>query len=222
MRVDKITTGFFKCAECNIEKPIDEFEKYKQRSAVCIKKKCISCLLHKSREYKKRHYLENIDEYKRRHAEYRIENAEQLKEYFRQRNVKDKDCLKQYRKDYYQKNKNAINKKSLEYRRNNPNAKISHSLRNRILKVLNGLSKSSNTIELLGCSIDECKSYLESKFTNSMNWENHGSCWHIDHVIPCASFDLSKQEEQRKCFHYSNLQPLTAEQNLSKGKKLLS
>jgi hypothetical protein len=53
-----------------------------------------------------------------------------------------------------------------------------------------------------------------------MTWENHGRYgWHIDHIRPCASFDLADPEQQRKCFHYTNLQPLWASENMRKGDK---
>ena len=95
------------------------------------------------------------------------------------------------------------------------------NLRNRINGALGGINKSASTQELLGCSVDEFVSYLESKFTDGMTWENRGrSGWHIDHIRPCATFDLTDPEQQRQCFHYTNLQPLWAKQNLSKGSKL--
>jgi len=117
------------------------------------------------------------------------------------------------------------------YRRNNPVARIFHlspqskrvaiNLRNRINGALSGINKSASTHELLGCSVDEFVSYLESKFTDGMTWENRGrSGWHIDHIRPCATFDLTDPEQQRQCFHYTNLQPLWAKHNLSKGSKL--
>ena len=60
--------------------------------------------------------------------------------------------------------------------------------------------------------------YLEGKFTEGMTWENHGK-WHIDHIKPCCSFNLEDEEEQKKCFHYTNLQPLWATDNLVKSGK---
>ena len=85
-------------------------------------------------------------------------------------------------------------------------------------KVLNGTLKCEDTFKLLGCSTKDWKIYLESKFVNGMNWDNYGE-WHIDHIIPCAAFDLTKPENQKKCFHYSNTQPLWAKDNLRKGDK---
>lgn len=73
------------------------------------------------------------------------------------------------------------------------------------------LSKCISSSELIGCSIDFFKEYIESKFTKGMTWENWGLYgWHIDHIIPCASFDLSNLEQQKLCFNYSNMQPLWA------------
>ena len=81
--------------------------------------------------------------------------------------------------------------------------------------------KHGTTIKLLGCNINELRFYLEGKFIDGMSWDNYGE-WHIDHIRPCASFDLTDPEQQKKCFHYTNLQPLWAEDNLSKGDKIIN
>lgn len=77
--------------------------------------------------------------------------------------------------------------------------------------------KSARTKELLGCSYEFLCAHLEAKFRDGMTWENYGTHWHIDHIKPCAKFDLTKAEEQRKCFHFSNLQPLLDWENLLKS-----
>ena len=80
--------------------------------------------------------------------------------------------------------------------------------------------KANRTHELIGCTIAELRQHLEAQFTDGMSWDNYGrNGWHIDHVRPCASFDLSDPEQQRQCFHYSNLQPLWAAENIRKGAK---
>lgn len=89
-------------------------------------------------------------------------------------------------------------------------------LRNRFYELVSKGWKSQSVLKLLGCSLEELKSYLEGKFREGMNWENHGQ-WHIDHIKPCSSFDLSKKEEREICFNYKNLQPLWALDNLVKG-----
>jgi hypothetical protein len=63
------------------------------------------------------------------------------------------------------------------------------------------------------------KDYLAFLFTEGMSWENHGASFHVDHIKPCALFDLTNPEEQKKCFHYTNLQPLTPTQNISQKDK---
>jgi hypothetical protein len=100
------------------------------------------------------------------------------------------------------------------------NYRILHSMRNRIRMAIKNNVKRGRSLELIGCSIDFLKDYLTKKFAKGMSWENHGK-WHIDHIRPCSSFDLSKKEEQEKCFHYTNLQPLWSKDNLSKGDRLV-
>lgn len=99
------------------------------------------------------------------------------------------------------------------------NYKIKVCLRGRLGMALRGSLKASNTTALLGCSIDELRFHLERQFQPGMTWENHGPVWHIDHIKTCASFDLSNPEQQKQCFHYTNLQPLWAVENLKKQKR---
>tara|TARA_B110000503_G_C7114074_1_gene399488 strand:- start:348 stop:1163 length:816 start_codon:yes stop_codon:yes gene_type:complete len=110
--------------------------------------------------------------------------------------------------------------------------RIRVNLYKRLYTALNRTNKkSASTVELLGCNVKFLKSYLESKFLPTMTWDNYGTLWHIDHIIPCASFDLSDSKQQNRCFHYSNLQPLFALTtiingveyigNLNKGDKII-
>jgi hypothetical protein len=72
--------------------------------------------------------------------------------------------------------------------------------------------------DYMGCSISYYKDYLESKFQEGMTWKNYGvNGWHIDHIIPCSAFDLTDPEEVKKCFHYTNTQPLWAKDNRKKS-----
>ena len=73
-------------------------------------------------------------------------------------------------------------------------------------------------MELSGCSKEELYTFLEAEFSEGMTWENYGK-WHVDHIRPCASFNLEDVEEQKKCFHWTNLQPLWAVDNIRKGSK---
>lgn len=98
--------------------------------------------------------------------------------------------------------------------------KLYKYLGNRMRYALRASIKLNRTPHLLGCSISDFKIYLESKFTPEMTWENYGPVWEIDHIMPCAIFDLSKPEHQRRCFHFSNLQPLLKSDNRRKSKKV--
>ena len=102
------------------------------------------------------------------------------------------------------------------------NERISLYLRARIRNALKAkASKSATTKELIGITIPELKLYLEKQFQQGMNWKNYGK-WHIDHCKPLALFNLIDPQEQKKAFHYSNLQPLWASENLHKSKKYLN
>ena len=89
-------------------------------------------------------------------------------------------------------------------------------LRRRLFGLLKGLEKSAPTEILLGCSVPQLRVHISSLFQPGMSWENYGE-WHIDHLRPLSSFDLTDPEQQKQAFHYKNLQPLWAADNLRKG-----
>ena len=99
-----------------------------------------------------------------------------------------------------------------------PKNNLIHNQRDRICKLLRGERKYNHTTDLIGCDGKVLKKFVQNQFRLNMTWDNYGE-WHIDHIRPCASFDLTKKEEQYRCFHYTNLQSLWAAENLSKGFK---
>lgn len=136
------------------------------------------------------------------------------------------DCYKQYRREYIKKLRKTLKYRiksrlyKKKYLSENKSAHIAHNLRTRIKSILikNKTGKSLSSQKLAGCSYNELKLYLQSKFKEGMSWDNYGD-WHIDHIIPCSAFDLTKEENQIKCFHYTNLQPLWAYENRRKSNK---
>ena len=130
---------------------------------------------------------------------------------------------KDRQKELQQLNKNKINARKRERekkrRQNDVDYRIKKNLRGRIYKAIKRNSKSLSTMFLIGCSIEELKTHLSSMFIEGMSWNNYGK-WHIDHIKPCDSFDLSDPTQQKECFHYSNLQPLWAIENIKKSNKL--
>lgn len=129
----------------------------------------------------------------------------------------------EYDKVYRSQNAQKFAKSKKQYdkrNKNNPQYKIKKNLRRRLHHALNDNLKLDKTMNLVGCSGQFLKKYLENQFTEEMNWNNYGSYWHIDHIVMICEFDLSKQQQQRKCFHYTNLRPLSAEDNLKKKKNI--
>jgi|DEB0MinimDraft_6_1074348.scaffolds.fasta_scaffold50213_4 hypothetical protein len=160
------------------------------------------------------------------YLKYLNKNKEKEKERIRIYNSKPENKIKnKIRKQIYMKNNKAhINSYNRTWERNrkkiDPMHSIKKNLRNRVWAALKGLSKSNKTLEILGCRVEELKKHLENKFEDGMNWDNYG-VWHVDHIIGCANFDLSDPEQQRICFHYTNLQPMWGEKNIQKGSRLI-
>lgn len=101
------------------------------------------------------------------------------------------------------------------------NYHLAKLIRSRVYRALKGQLKSAPTLKLLGCSIEHFRLHIQRQFKRGMNWNNHGKVWQIDHIIPCAAFDMRDPEQQRKCFHYTNQQPLRCTDNLVKHDRIV-
>ena len=174
----------------------------------------------RDKKYKKAYRLKNKEKLKEQMRLYRLKHKERDRKYAKEYRLKNKDKIKKRMKAYRIRSRKKIAQYVRERRQKDIKFKVVINLRHRANMALRGTVKSKRTMELLGTSIDNFWSHLESKFKPGMTRNNYGKRWHIDHVIPCASFDLTKPEEQFKCFHYTNLQPLWAKENLKKGAKL--
>jgi len=150
--------------------------------------------------------------------EKRARQREQHKIYARNHYAEHGDDVRVRSRKYGQDHKAQINARARERRKTDINFRLLGSLRGRIKDAITRGDRSAHTKELLGCSVEELKTWLAGWFAPGMTWENYGE-WHIDHHRPCASFDLSDPAQQRLCFNYLNLRPLWAKDNMSKGAK---
>lgn len=231
------------CVRCEKEKPISDFvkDKAKLNGYRCVCKNCrrIHYLKNKKeiRENQKEYYQKNKEHLIEKQKKYSKNHKEEIKESGKLYREKNKDSIKEKKKKYAKDNSEKIssyfkqyckdNKDSLrektrirrnKRRKTDPNYRVLGNLRKRIYDALNGKCKSARSIELLGCTIEEYRIYLSSKFQDGMTWENYGrGGWSIDHIIPCDSFDLSEPEQQLQCFNYLNTQPLWERDNIAKG-----
>jgi hypothetical protein len=103
------------------------------------------------------------------------------------------------------------------YMRTNPRARIGNSLRRRVARLLGASQSRGRYRKLIGCSPQDLMLSLECRFEPGMTWQNYGSAWHIDHILPLSSYDLTDPAQQREAFHYTNLQPLWASANMAKS-----
>lgn len=132
----------------------------------------------------------------------------------------------EYNKNWRIQNKIRKRESDNQYQKNkyntNPIFKLKSLLRSRIRAALKNNQKQGSILQLLGCSIEQFKSYIEGQFKEGMSWDNHGyRGWHLDHKMPISKFDLSKKDELSQACHYTNFQPLWAEENFLKRDKIL-
>jgi hypothetical protein len=147
-------------------------------------------------------------------------NKDVWNNYYSKHKEKILEKNKAYNKDYRIRYKSRRNKLKINRYHTDIIFKLSSNLRGRITSAIKRNQKSGSAIKDLGCSITEFKQYIEDKFLPGMTWKNHGK-WHLDHIRPISSFDLSDRKDFLKCAHYTNYQPLWAHDNLTKSSKII-
>ena len=116
------------------------------------------------------------------------------------------------------KKQKRLNQWKANRRRIDPIYRIIEGFRSRLCSIIK--SKEERTKDLIGCSPLQLRSHIESQFKKGMSWENYGSYWHVDHIIPVSAFDHTSRKQRQQCWHWTNLQPLEAKENLMKNKKI--
>lgn len=199
-----------KCTGCQEVKSLSDFN-HSKTGKLDRHNHCREC----QRATRRKWYLNNKDKAKADAAEYSKTEKAVL---YRKKRWQDKKHIIGPNNNSRRKNdaaREAARKQRNEWMKN-PENRLAHNARIRVRKALKGIARSESTKEMLGCTFEELKIHLESQFQDGMSWSNYGE-WHVDHIEPCASFDLSKEEEKKRCFGYKNLQPLWAKENISKG-----
>lgn len=207
------------CKVCNIEKPLSGF--YLRKDSIDgYRNDCSEC--HKTNKKK---YREKFPEKeKNTTSKWRKNNPDTIKKLSKQYYDNNKERIIDNNKNYYLTNKEKIIKKVIIREKlkmkSDPIFKLHKNVRNRVKKylMLENFVKQNKTFEIIGCSPKFLKEYIEKKFTEGMSWELMGKHIHIDHIIPLSS--AKTEEEVYKLCHYTNLQPLWAEDNLKKGSKI--
>lgn len=228
-----ITDGTKKCNGCTTVKNVTEFGEGRRKCKLCIKQQDTQRYDRNKAQYAKKgqEYLDStkecnkckkrqpLSEFNRsacktceskRRKEYRKAHKDEVKEYNREYNLANRPAIQA---------RQTVNQR--RYRATMPQYKITQRLRQRVKAAVKGAGgkKSEKTMVMLGCSIEFLLKWFEFRFSPGMTLQSYGNVWHIDHVIPCTIFSLEEDEEQQRCFHWTNLQPMDGLENMAKGNR---
>jgi hypothetical protein len=219
---EKISTKKY-CDDCaKKQKKIDQLN-FRNKKEVEILT-CVSCKINTFEKYKMKKYCDECSILRRRDRsnKYKQNNRENMNEYNKLYKTEHKEELKENRKIYEIENRKQIQDRRTEYsrkrRKSDPAYKLILVARNRMYKLVKG--NNNNVSKTIGCDSQFLQNWLSFQFNASMSLDNHGDYWHIDHVIPCAKFNILNKRCQQECFHWSNIQPKERRENLSKNDSL--
>jgi hypothetical protein len=219
------------CTKCNIEKELTNFGKSK-KGKNGVDSLCKCCRKQYYIENKERHsersreyYLKNKNKIIKRSLKYSLDNKEIIKKKNKKYVLENKEKIRAYQKKWREENKGYLSQYQKKYQskriNEDPLYRFNLSIRSLISKSFkrgkNKFIKNMSSEEILNCSIDHFREYISSMFKDGMSFDNYGK-WHLDHIIPLAS--ATTEEEVIRLNHYTNFQPLWAEDNLRKGSKI--
>ena len=228
------------CTKCNIPKDYSLFRIKSDRKSGYASH-CKDCEKNhrehnkiKLQQYQSIYRLNNKDVISEKNKTYKMLNKDVISEKNKEYYLNNKDVIdtkhklyyvdnKDKYKEYYNNNKNIINEYTKIYNKLRRKTDILFKLRGNIRSLIlrtfknNSIRKNTKSVNILGCTVEEFKVYLESKFDDKMNWENQGSYWHMDHIKPVSL--ATNEQELIELNHYTNFQPLEKYENLSKSNK---
>jgi hypothetical protein len=211
------------CSKCLLELSVNCFGKSKQNKDG-LRSHCNECRKLESKKYRTENKEKRLETLKKYYENNKEKELLRFKQYRIENKIKRQETIKKY----YENNKKIINDKQVKlnkiyYTQNINLYKLKHNCRGRIICFLKktNIRKTSSTFDIVGCTPQFLKEHLEKQFKDGMNWENYGLYgWHIDHIIPLSSAE--DEDGVYKLCHYTNLQPLWAFDNLSKGSKIIN
>lgn len=183
------------------------------------KKTCKSCKY----AYRKLYYQRNKQKECNKMKDYRTRNAVQIAANKKEYAVEHKEHIRQYKKEYRRINKTQIAAKKKAYSIINPNVNIMKNHNRMLSRVFEGKAQKSNVLRIIGCSWCNIRDWFYFQmflYNDGKTFDNYGGVWSIDHVIPVSSFDLTREDQLKKCYHWSNLRPLSSQRNMVKGFRL--
>lgn len=221
------------CGKCKQFNPLENYGNSKQTWDK-LRSTCKNCLKEENKknkekitEYNKNYWKNTKEQQTERHKVWVEQNKEHVKQKSKEYRLKhgkeiDKKTWQKRKNDpeYREKHNAYIREWCKQKRKNDTEYKIKQNCRRRIREMLNNDNASGKTLsseKYTGCSTYQLQCHLERKFKDGMTWNNYGKAWHIDHIIPCASFNMNKAIDVMACFHYTNLQPLWSNENIKKS-----
>ncbi len=209
------------CSKCGVEKPIAEYHKARD-CKLGVRAHCKACLCRDARNSHHAKRDENVAKMRERRAS----DPEAVREYHRNYYAENTERRRAYLRKWREANREGyLDSAARSHRKRyaDPQKRLEAAIRAGVHKKLSGSGKSARTFELLGFTPDQLKGHLERQFAKGMTWANFGK-WHVDHVMPLSSFDYESADDEqfRRAWALSNLRPLWADKNLSKGAKRLT
>lgn len=195
------------CSVCGKNKELEAFSK-KSSNKDGLDNKCKLCAI----AYQVKYRAANKEKISESHKKYHIKNKVRKSIYDKNYRLNNKEKVDKYHREY-------TNKRS----KNDIFFKLANSLRQRLNKAIKHSYKSGSAVTDLGCSVEDLKIYLESKFQPGMSWDNYGfgiGKWNIDHIVPLSKFDISDRVQLLIACNYTNLQPMWHIDNIRKGNRL--
>jgi len=226
--IEKFNMEFKWCRGCNKTRSITSFTRQSKTNSY-YRSRCKICIAKEKKQYRSNPEIrqKHIDYMKEYNPIYHSENKEQLRQIHHDYYESNKEILLQNQKKYYQNHTVECNLRSKEYMKDyrktrialEPMFRLRAYFSTRMYQSLKGNKHGMSWEKLVGYTLQDLKTHLESKFDDKMNWDNYGSYWHIDHIVAVALFNYTSYDDEafKRCWCLQNLQPLYGPDNLEKS-----